>query len=116
MQQKTLELLKKFQEENEIYVSATDLLTYWVVFARIQMQHEEGPHHMHHGIRFVTGPEEEGNVLVMRDPEKSDQYSAESWGPMATIDDFAKKALAQILVEKGAIERGEAKECGTSCT
>lgn len=115
MKEATLELLKKFEKDYEISVSATEALTYWVVYARIQKVHEEGPHHMHHGIKYVSGPHEDGNVLVLRDPAISNAYSAESWGPMATIDDFVKKALAQILVEKTAVEKGQEEGCGTSC-
>jgi hypothetical protein len=115
MKETTLALLKKFEEDYEVYVSATEALTYWVVYARVQKTHEEGPHHMHHGIKYVSGPNENGNVLVLRDPFVSNGYSAESWGPMATIDDFAKKALAQILSEKNAADKGQEEGCGTSC-
>jgi hypothetical protein len=115
MKETTRALLKKFEEDYEVYVSATEALTYWVVYARVQKTHEEGPHHMHHGIKYVSGPNEDGNVLVLRDPFVSNGYSAESWGPMATIDDFAKKALAQILSEKNAADKGQEEGCGSSC-
>jgi hypothetical protein len=115
MRETTLELLKKFEVDNEIYVSATETLTYWVVYARIPQIHEEGPHHMHHGIKYVSGPNEDGNVLILRDPFVSDAYSVETWGPMETIDDFVKKALAQILADKSAADKGETGGCGTGC-
>jgi hypothetical protein len=115
MQEKTRELIKKFEQDYEISVSATEALTYWVVYARIQKTHEEGPHHLHHGIKYVSGPNEDGNVLILRDPSVSDAYSAESWAPLETIDDFVRKALAQILVEKNAAEKGQEEGCGTSC-
>ncbi len=115
MKEATQELIRKFEADNEISVSATEALTYWVVYARVQQVHEEGPHHMHHGIKFVSGPNEEGNVLVMRNPFVSDAYSGESWGPMETIDDFVKKALARILEDKAAAGKGQEEGCGTSC-
>ncbi len=115
MKEETSGLLKKFEQDNEVYVSATEALTYWVVYARIPQVHEEGPHHMHHGIKYISGPNEEGNVLVMKEPFVSNAYSAESWGPMKTIDEFVKKALAQILSEKAAAEKGQEGGCGTSC-
>jgi hypothetical protein len=116
MQAKTLELIKKFEQDNEIYVSATEALTYWVVYARVTRNQEEGEiHHLHHGRKYVSGPNEDGNVLIMRDPFASDAYSAESWGPMETIDDFVKKALARILEDKNAADRGEEEGCGTGC-
>ncbi|MGB9177428.1 MAG: hypothetical protein WCB46_11955 [Methanoregula sp.] len=116
MQAKTLELIKKFEQDNEIYVSATEALTYWVVYARVTRSREEGEiHHLHHGRKYVSGPNEDGNVLILRDPFVSDAYSAESWGPMETIYDFVKKALAQILADKSAADGGKEEGCGTSC-
>ena len=35
MEEKTLELMKKFEQDYEVYVSATDKQTYWIVYARI---------------------------------------------------------------------------------
>jgi hypothetical protein len=115
MQEKTLELIKKFEQDYEIYVSATEALTYWVIYARVPRSQEEGTHHLHHGRKYVSGPNEDGNVLVLRDPFVSDAYSVESWGPMETIDDFVRKALAQILVDKNAADKGQEEGCGTSC-
>ncbi len=116
MRESTLNMMKKFEQDHEVYVSANDMLTYWVVYARIPKEAGSDTHRTHNGIRYVTGPNEEGNVLVMRDAFRSDAYSAESWGPMGTIDDFVTKALAQILVEKDLAEKGQGGEsCGTSC-
>jgi hypothetical protein len=115
MQEKTLELIKKFEQDYEIYVSATEALTYWVVYARVTRSPLAGISHPHHGIKYVTGPNEDGNVLVLRNPFVSDAYSAESWGKMETIDDFVKKALAQILVDKNVADTGKEEGCGTSC-
>jgi hypothetical protein len=116
MQEKTLELIKKFEQDNEIYVSATEALTYWVVYARVQRDQEEGAtHHLHHGRKYVSGPNEDGNVLILRDAFVSDAYTAESWGPIETIDDFVNKALARILEDKDEAGRGVEEGCGTSC-
>jgi len=115
MKESTLTLIKKFEQDYEIYVSATEALTYWVVYARVTRSPSAGSSHPHHGIKYVTGPNEDGNVLVLRDPFISDQYSVESWGKMETIDDFVNKALAQLLVDKNAAERGESEECGAGC-
>jgi hypothetical protein len=116
MLDKTRELMKKFEQEYEVYVSATDARTYWVIYARIPKSHTEGTHHLHNGVKYVTGPNENGNVLVMREPSVSDTYSVESWGPMETIDDFVKKALAQILVDKDEWDKGKEEVCGASCS
>jgi hypothetical protein len=115
MKEATLDLIKKFEEDYEINVSATDAQTYWVIYARVTLSKAEGARHFHHGIKYVSGPNEDGNVLVLRDPFVSDTYSVESWGPMATIDDFVKKGLAQVLADKNAADKGQEEGCGTSC-
>jgi len=115
MKEATLELIEKFERDYETYVSATEALTYWIIYARVPRGNTEAIHHLHHGIKYVSGPNEEGNVLVLRDPFVSDTYSAESWGPMETIDDFVKKALAQLLADKVAVEKGTEEGCGSSC-
>jgi hypothetical protein len=116
MKEKTLELIKKFEQDYEIYVSVTEALTYWIVYARIQKSQAEGTHHLHHGRKYVSGPNEDGNVLVLRDPFVSDVYSAETWGKMESVDDFVEKALARILEDKNAADNGQEEGCGISCT
>ncbi len=116
MKEETLQRISKFEEDHEIYVSATEALTYWVVYARVTRSPPAGTPHAHHGVKYVSGPNEDGNVLILRDPYVSDIYSAESWGPMKTIDDFVTKALDQILADKDTAEKGMEGGCGTSCS
>jgi len=116
MQKETDDLLKRFEEEYETYVSATDKLTYWIIYARIPKTGEKGTHHLHNGKKYVTGPNEEGNVLILPDPDNSELYEVESWGNMPTIDDFVKKALPRILFEKQESESGNKESCGASCS
>jgi hypothetical protein len=115
MQEETTELIKKFVQDYEIYIDASDALTYWIIHARIPSNPAEGVHHLHHGKKFISGPNEDGNVLILSNPESSDAYSAESWGKMETIDDFVKKALVRILEDKDAADKGQEEGCGTSC-
>jgi hypothetical protein len=116
MKEATQQLLKKFEQDYEVYVSATDALTYWLVYARVPKGHGEGEvHHLHHGKKYVSGPNQEGSVLVLSDPFVSDAYSVESWGPMESFDEFVKKALASILAEKNAADAGQQEGCGSSC-
>lgn len=114
MEEKTLELMKKFEQDHEVYVSATDKLTYWIIYARIPKSRAQGVHNLHAGRRYVSGPNEEGNVLILPDPDNSESYIAESWGAMRTIDDFVKKALPHILSDKEAADNGTGEGCGTS--
>lgn len=116
MKESTKALLKKFEQENEVYVSATEKLTYWLVYARVPKSNAEGVHRLHHGIKYVSGPAQDGNVLVLRDPFISDAYSAETWGPLESIDDFVEKALVRIREEMTAGESGSAESCGTGCS
>jgi hypothetical protein len=115
MKESTQELLKKFERDYEVYVDATDALTYWIIHARIPKSHEEGLHHLHQGKKYVSGPGQEGNVLILPDPRISDAYLVESWGAMDTFDDFVKKALARILSDKNAADQGEEAGCGAGC-
>ena len=118
--------LKKFEQDYEIYVDAQDAKSYWFVVARIPKK-QDSPvlnpydqpdrlHHMHRGKKYISGLNEEGNVLVFSDPEITENYSIENWGKMDTFDDFVDKALADILAEKEESEKGFKEGCGTGCT
>jgi len=115
MQETTQELIKKFEQDYEIPVSVTEALTYWVVYARIPHDAAEETRHLHHGRKYVSGPNEDGNVLILGNPFVSDTYNAESWGPMGTVDDFVKKVLDRILADRNAADNGQEEGCGTSC-
>ncbi|HVP96098.1 hypothetical protein [Methanoregula sp.] len=115
MEEKTLELMKKFEQDHEVYVSATDKLTYWIIHARIPKGGAQGVHNLHKGRQYVSGPNQDGNVLVIPDPDNSEAYLAESWGTMETIDDFVKKAIPHILADKEAADQKEGT-CGASCS
>ena len=118
--------LKKFEQDYEIYVDAQDAKSYWFVVARIPKK-QDSPvlnpydqpdrlHHVHRGKKYISGLNEEGNVLVFSDPEITENYSIENWGKMDTFDDFVDKALADILAEKEESEKGFKEGCGTGCT
>jgi hypothetical protein len=115
MEEKTQELLKKFEQDYEVYVSATDKQTYWIIYARIPKGKAQGVHNLHTARKYISGPNQEGNVLILPDPDNSDAYLAESWGTMETIDDFIKKSLPHILADKEASDQNEGT-CGASCS
>jgi hypothetical protein len=115
MWEKTQQLVKKFEQDYEVYIDATDALTYWIIHARIPKSQEEGLHHLHLGKKYISGPNQDGNVLILPDPRISDAYQVESWGKMESFDDFVKKALASILADRNAADKGQEKGCGTSC-
>jgi len=112
--QKVKDRLKKFEQEHEIYVDAQDAKSYWFVVARIPKK-QDSLHHLHRAKKYISGLNEEGNVLVFSEPEITENYSIENWGKMDSFDDFVDKALASILTDKEESDKGLKEGCGTSC-
>jgi hypothetical protein len=111
MQKEIPEILKKFELDHEVYVSAQDAQTFWVVDARIPKKQES----YHRGRKYVSGPNEDGNVIIFPDHERSDAYLTENWGTMKSFRDFVDKALAAVLRDKEDIEQKLQEGCGTTC-
>jgi hypothetical protein len=109
MEKKAEELLKKFEQDHEIYVSAQDAQTVWVVNARIPKG--QGSHH--YSRKYVSGPNEQGNVIIFQNYEISDAYIAENWGTIASYEEFLNRALTSILKQKTESDMGEGEECKT---
>jgi hypothetical protein len=107
-------LLKKFEEDYEVYVDAQDAKSYWMVYARLPRE-QESLHTIHRPVRFISSRNDEGTVLVLTDPEMSENYSIENWGTMNTFEDFVRKALEKIVDYKKEAEQGKREGCGTSC-
>jgi hypothetical protein len=112
---KVEEVLKKFEQEHEVYVDAQDTKAYWVITARIPKSGEAGIHNLHKGIRFVTASYGDGNVLVMNDPERAGNFFIETWEKSKSFDDFVEIALKRILEEKNAADKSSAEGCGSGC-
>jgi hypothetical protein len=108
--------LKNFEKEYEIYVDAQDAKSYWVVMARIPKKQESLYHHDHRAKKYISGLNEEGNVLVFSDPEITENFSIENWGKMMTFEDFVDKALKSILADKEEADKGVKEGCGTGCS
>jgi hypothetical protein len=107
--------LKKFEQDYEIYVDAQDAKSYWFVVARMPKK-QESLHSIHRAKKYISGLNEEGNVLVFSDPEITETFSIENWGKMDTFDDFVDKALASILEDKEESDKGSKEGCGTGCS
>ncbi|MDD1696396.1 MAG: hypothetical protein LUQ54_05815 [Methanoregula sp.] len=103
--------LKKFEQEHEVYVSAQDAQTFWVLDARIPKK--EGSHHFSR--KYVSGPNDKGNVIIFQNYEGSDAYVAEKWGKIKTFEDFVEKSLDSVLENKAEYEMKEKEGCGTGC-
>jgi hypothetical protein len=111
VQKKTQDLLKKFEQDHEIYVSVQDAQTFWMVNARIPKNQESH----HRSRKYISGPNEKGNVLIFPDHERTDAYITESWGTLETFEDFVDKALAAILRDMEESDQKLKEGCGTSC-
>jgi hypothetical protein len=111
VEKKIQELLKKFEQDHEIYVSAQDAQTFWMVNARIPKKQESH----HRSRKYVSGPNEQGNVLIFPDHERSDAYVTENWGTIKTFEDFVEKALASILTDKEESDQKLQEGCGSTC-
>ena len=109
--EKTQDLLKNFEQAHEIYVSAQDAQTFWMVNARIPKKQESH----HQSRKYVSGPNENGNVLIFPDYQRSDAYVTENWGAMDSFDDFVDKALTAILADKAESDQKLQEGCGSSC-
>jgi hypothetical protein len=114
MMANTVDLLKKFEQEHEVYVTADDTKFYWVVTARIPKK-EETFHRTHRGKTYVSGLNQKGNVLVFPDSDLPQNYTLETWGSMNSFEEFVDKALERILAEKEENTQGLAEGCGTQC-
>ncbi|MDD1680826.1 MAG: hypothetical protein LUQ35_04380 [Methanoregula sp.] len=115
MRTTTLELIKKIEKDTEIPLSATEALTCRIAYARVPQIPADGTQYLHHGIQFVTGLNEDGNVLILCDPFASDTYSVKPPGADGDINEFMKNALTRIPAERNAAAKEQEEGCGTSC-
>jgi hypothetical protein len=114
MREETQDLLKKFEQDYEIPVDAQNTEINWVITPRIP-KNQETLHHAHRVRKYITTRNLKGHVLLVLNPQTSDDYVVENWGEMDTFEDFVKKALTRILEDKNAADEGQAEGCGTSC-
>jgi hypothetical protein len=82
-----------------------------MVNARIPKKQESH----HRSRKYVSGPNENGNVLIFPDHQRSDAYITENWGILKTFDDFVRKALDSILADKEESDLKQKEGCGASC-
>jgi hypothetical protein len=115
MVEKINEILKKFEQDHEVYVDAQDTKAYWVVTARIPKSGQKGLHNLHQGVRYITASNGDGNVLVMHNPELSGNFFIETWEKSKTFEDFVTRSLKRILEEKNAADPGPVEGCGSGC-
>jgi hypothetical protein len=114
MQKTTREHVTRFQKDHGVCLDTRNLESYWVITARIP-KNLESLHHVHYARKFIASRNEGGSVLIITNPQVSDNYAVENWGEMDSFDNFVEKALAQILADKIAMDTQETGECGAGC-
>jgi len=114
MLKKTQDILKKFQREHEVFVDAQDAKSYWMITARPPKKGQE-VHHTHRVKQYISGRDQEGNVLILVNPEINSNFIVEQWGAMETFDDFVEKALDRVLEDMEEYDQGLAEGCEPSC-
>jgi hypothetical protein len=105
MLRKTQDMVKKFQREHEVSVDAQDATSCWMVTARPPKKGNE-IHHAHRVKIYISGRDQEGTVLIIRNPEINADFVTEQWGAMETFDDFVIKAMGRILKDMEEYEKG----------
>ncbi len=48
------------------------------------------------GRKYLTTPSAHGQVMVMKNPQRSNAFTLETWGSLASYDEFVKKVLDQV--------------------
>jgi hypothetical protein len=105
MEQKTIELVKQFEKEHGMRVETHEShehpvfweVTVWMTkTADYQWMRGKKDIPRVWGRKYLTTPTAEGQVLVVRNPQKSNAFTAESWGPIGSYDEFVKKVLNQV--------------------
>jgi hypothetical protein len=100
MEQKTIDLVKQFEKEHGMRVETHEShehpvfweVTVWMTkTADYQWMSGKKDIPRVWGRKYLTTPTAEGQVLVVRNPQKSNAFTAESWGPIGSYDEFVKK-------------------------
>jgi hypothetical protein len=48
------------------------------------------------GRKYLTTPSAHGQVMVMKNPQRSNAFTLETWGSLASYDEFVKKVLDKV--------------------
>lgn len=115
MREKTLEPVKKFEDDSVISVRAIETLTCGIVYVRAPWSPATGTHHPGYGVPCVTGPDEVASALILRSPFTPDTFSVKFRGPMESRDDFVKTAFNGIPADRNAAKKRQEEGCRTIC-
>lgn len=102
---KTIEMVKEFEKEYRVRIETHESHehpVYWEVmvwmtktadYAKITGK-ADLPRVW--GRKYVSTPMAGGQVLVIRNPQKSDIFTVESWGEVPSYDSFVEKVLERV--------------------
>jgi len=102
MKQDTLKMVKQFEKDHAVRIEtheSTEHPVYWEVTVWMtrsaDYQKITGKADLPRvwGRKYVTTPTAQGQVLVIRNPQKSDIFTVESWGDLPSYDSFVEKVL-----------------------
>ncbi len=102
---KTIEIVKRFEKEHGMRIETHETsenpvwwdVTVWMT-KTADYQKMVGKPDLPRvwGRKYLTTPTADGRVMVVRSPQKSDAFTIETWGPLASYDEFVKKVLEQV--------------------
>lgn len=105
MQKPTIEMVKAFEKAQGVRVEAHeshDHPIYWEVTVWMTKTADyewmtgkkEVPRVW--GRKYLTTPTAGGQVMVMKNPQRSNAFTIETWGTLSSYDEFVKKVLDQV--------------------
>lgn len=105
MQGKTIEKVKKFEKEHGMRIETHEThenpvwwdVTVWMT-KTADYQKLAGKPDLPRvwGRKYLTTPTADGQVMVVRSPQKSNAFTIETWGHLSSYDDFVEKVLEQV--------------------
>lgn len=105
VQPKTFEMVKQFEKKHNVRVEVHELhehpvfweVTVWMT-KTADYEKVTGKPDLPRiwGRKYLTTPTAGGQVLVIRNPQKSDTFTAESWGALPSYDSFVEKVLDRV--------------------
>lgn len=105
MQKPTIEMVKAFEKAHDVRVEAHEShehpiyweVTVWMTkTADYEWMTGKKDVPRVWGRKYLTTPTASGQVMVMKNPQRSNAFTLETWGSLASYDEFVKKVLDQV--------------------
>jgi hypothetical protein len=105
MQPETIDLVKQFEKKYSVRVETHESYehpVFWEVMVWMtktaDYEKATGSPDLPRiwGRKYITTPTAGGQVFVIKNPQKSDMYTIESWGDLSSYDSFVKSVLDRV--------------------